>query len=490
VGDAVTTPTAPVLATIRQVEIAKVGDWPASTGIWHCTADDIANAVAALDCPAVRRPILKLGHTDPRFDGEPAVGYVANLAAADEGSTLIGDWTGMPAWLAAPNDDGETVAASAYPDRSVEGCYDYQCTLGHTHPFVIFAVALLGVERPAVGTLSSLQDVAALYGIAASTPTGGRPVRAHTGGPMPVAASISTEDVRRAYYDGPGESQWSWWVQAIYLDPPQLIVCDDGDGDLFRVPYTVDGQSVTFDPPIPVRVEYVDAPGDDGNTQQVAARSASAVFASRGDSRPIAATTYLPCGSCGSKKTDGAKCAACGTKLAPVKATAAPAVKPEGAGMDPVKLREDLGLTADASQIEVAAALATAGLIPKAADAPPVPEPVKPAIPDGAVVLEQDKYDELIAASTAGREARDQQLAERRETLVSAAVRDGRIAPARREHWVEQLTADPGADAVLAALKPGLVPVEAKGYVGPQDDNDDDAVLAAMFGPTDQKASA
>jgi hypothetical protein len=146
------------------VELVRTGSWPASTGNWTPSREDLASAVKALECPAVRRPVLKVGHRDSRFtpadvgDGEPAIGWVDNLRTDESGHTLIGDYVGMPAWIG-------QVMASAWPDRSIEGDYDYRCTLNHTHRFALKAVALLGVTPPAVGTLKSLQDVADLYGV-------------------------------------------------------------------------------------------------------------------------------------------------------------------------------------------------------------------------------------------------------------------------------------------------------------------------------------
>ncbi len=173
------------LATVPGVELIRTGKWAISTGDWTVNAADLASAVAALNCPAVRKPRLKLGHVDPRFnaagvggpalDGEPAVGWVDNLRVADNGQTLVGDYRGVPGWLG-------QVMASAYPDRSVEGFHGYRCQLGHTHPFVLTGVALLGVTPPGVGTLTSLSDVARLYGVDdAQIPEGA----------VPVAATIS-----------------------------------------------------------------------------------------------------------------------------------------------------------------------------------------------------------------------------------------------------------------------------------------------------------
>lgn len=303
----ITVATAPPLITVPAVELMHTGQWPISTGIANFTTGDLQQAVAALACPAVRRPVLKLGHSEPdpdeagmRWDGEPAVGYITNMATVDGGQTLIGDYAGMPSWL------GGEVLASAYPDRSIEGQYDFRCQIGHTHPFVITAVALLGVVPPGIGTLQSLQDVAALYGVtepaeqiavAASAALDGGPqftVTVHAArqeAPMPnpspaqVRAGVTTDDVRRAFYTSDYGKSWDIWICEIQLGPAlQIIAIDDSTGKLQRVPITVgegDGEdAVEFAEPVPVVVRYEDA--------QVAASAGRQVvaYASRDESRP------------------------------------------------------------------------------------------------------------------------------------------------------------------------------------------------------------
>lgn len=161
--------------------------------------------------------------------------------------------------------------------------------------------------------------------------------------------------------------------------------------------------------------------------------------------------------------------------------------------MDPAKLREELGLPADASDVEVAAKLAADGLIPKAEETtPPTPTPTEapPAevtVPDGMVLVDSETLEGLKVAASAGQEARAEQLKARREQLVSAAVSDGRVAPARKEHWIKALEADAGNEQVLASLAPGLVPVDPKGHPGSPEDNAEDAAYAALFGPDTAK---
>jgi hypothetical protein len=155
------------LRTLHGIELAAVGTWKASTGETTFTNEDFAAAVAALECPGVRNPVIKLGHAEEdsdsgvRWDGEPAVGWVANMRV--DGPKIVGDLTGMPAWLADADENGLSVLAAAYPDRSIEIWRPFVCQVGHTHSAVITALSLLGVYAPGVGVLKSMQDVYAAF---------------------------------------------------------------------------------------------------------------------------------------------------------------------------------------------------------------------------------------------------------------------------------------------------------------------------------------
>ena len=286
------------LATLPGVDIVAAGTWQLSTGPATFTTADLEAAIEAAACPAVGNPIIKIGHTDERFDGEPALGQVTNMALAAGGSKIRGDLAGMPGWLA-------EIAPSAYPQRSVEGQYNLKCSIGHTHPFVITALALLGVTPPGVGVLSGLDGIAALYEVDAmmgrlaapqGRPGSGDPWQltlAAGGTPMPdpKAAGVTTEDVRRAYYASDGVPL-SYWITEMQMDPSQLIVCDEASDTLYRVPFTIGkGGSISFSDPVKVQVEYLD----------VAASRRSGmvlVFASRADSRHgIAAAAGLDGGA-------------------------------------------------------------------------------------------------------------------------------------------------------------------------------------------------
>jgi hypothetical protein len=155
------------LRTLHGIELAAVGTWKAMTGETTFTQEDFSAAVAALECPGVRNPVIKLGHAEEdadsgiRWDGEPAVGWVANMRF--DGAKIYGDLTGVPAWLADADENGLSVLAAAYPDRSIEIWRPFVCQVGHTHPSVITALSLLGVYAPGVGVLKSMQDVYAAF---------------------------------------------------------------------------------------------------------------------------------------------------------------------------------------------------------------------------------------------------------------------------------------------------------------------------------------
>ena len=145
----------PDLQTVRNVELLKVGRWACSNGTFHFTAEDLAAAIEAHKAGVLRKPPLKMGHHDPRFDGGPALGYVDNLRLTDGGTTLVGDFVDVPKAIA-------TLLPRAWPDRSIEGMFEFEAPDGTVHRFVLTSVALLGEVAPAVRTLKSLRDVAAV----------------------------------------------------------------------------------------------------------------------------------------------------------------------------------------------------------------------------------------------------------------------------------------------------------------------------------------
>lgn len=462
--------SAPALSRVADVELMHTGTWSTSTGEFTFTSGDFVAAVAALDCPAVRRPVLKLGHTDPRFDGQPAVGYIGNLRSADNARTLVGDYEGMPGWLGTQDENGGSVLASAFPDRSIEGEYNFRCSMGHLHPFVITAVALLGEAEPAIGSLESLQDVGKLYGVTAvpvevaasstqaETRHGGQRVRFKATAqeaPMPtprtVSASATDEDLRRAFYDSPIGNDWNAWIEAVNLAPLEIIYVNDADGSRFRVPVTIgagDGvDAITFGDPARVVLRYEDAGAVNASLGEVGVIR----YATRALSRPGSPPTQTPAATAGGST-----------------ATQERGV-PVFSNEQLTTMRQSLGLADDADEATIVAAMSEA--LAEAAETPapttpPAPAPIVVGLPDGTVAVDEAAYQELVSAARRGATAYERQEEARRETLVDAAWRSGRIPFARAGHWREQLAADPGAEAVLASLAPGLVPVEATGTLG------------------------
>ncbi|BCP29600.1 hypothetical protein MINTM026_05700 [Mycobacterium intracellulare] len=134
----------------------------------------------------------------------------------------------------------------------------------------------------------------------------------------------------------------------------------------------------------------------------------------------------------------------------------------------PEKLAEALGIDASADEDAIAAAWETYTADAEQAKTELEEKVAASAPPAGVVQLDSDQYQNLVAAAEAGQRAEARQLAEDREHLVMAAVRDGRITPASKADWIKALEVDPGGHnkTALAGLKPGLIPVVEAGHAG------------------------
>jgi hypothetical protein len=572
------------LTRIPNVELIRTDRWPISSGSWDASAEDLVSAVAALNCPSIRRPVLKLGHVDPRFDGEPAIGYVDNLRVTDGGHTLVGDYAGVPSWLG-------SIAASAYPDRSVEGTYGFRCQQGHSHPFVLTAVALLGVTPPGVGSLKSLQDVAALYGVdrelvAASgvkvvakvsdvhaadgdrdrlkrfwtkDPRGlarwadkphpytalyrelkdhmpdemARRVAAEwfhevkgfwpgdkrnrkkvsasdNGGSMP-SPEPSRADLIRSAYNSSGAAESRWIVE---IDDSAVVVIDDTDRSLHRIPVEVGEAGVTFGDPTPVQMAYVPL-----DSELVAA--SRTVFASRAESRPeITASTATvldspPPSEIPDYRPPAEPAPPAGPPPEPEPTTEEPSTPPDPGGVpvspgaepeptepkeDPVSLSEEmrsrLGLADDADE---AAALAAIDALKSKADTAGAPDPEQVAASaakdaENAELKAEVKVlasrMEQVTAELAATKA--EKAATVKASVLDDAAKQGKFAPADRPQWEKDYDEAPAAvTRILASIAPGTaVPVAAAGYTGTGEETAesfDDAEYARLFG---EKAEA
>lgn len=142
-------------------------------------------------------------------------------------------------------------------------------------------------------------------------------------------------------------------------------------------------------------------------------------------------------------------------------------------------LRDRLGIPADAEVDD--------GAILAAVDEA-LAERAEPAaqVPAGTTLIDSAVLAELQANAREGAAARAEQVTAARAALVDSAIRDGRTTPARRDHWLASLAADPdGTAQVLAALPKGLMlPVgEPAGYTGGvEESSDDDRLYNLAFG--------
>jgi hypothetical protein len=437
-------PKTPLLATVKGVELGSVGYWDISNvDDWHPSADDLASAVAAMDCKAVRRPVLKCGHSGDAGN-DPSIGLVDNLRVSDDGQTLIGDFVGVPAWLAEADGEGRSVLASAYPDRSGEWEHNYVCQLGHVHPFVLHAMALLGVVRPGIGTLESLYD---LYSKA--------PIKEEIAmATVALAAGTTIDQVRHAYYDGPG-SNWALWIREMFIEPPELIVQNDDTDSLIRVPYTAgDDGAVEFGEGQPVKVEYVEA--------RAKVEKPTLAYASKSEARPSAPKTPLPVEAEGTQE-----------KESTVAFTEAALKK--------------LGLDADADEGAINAAIEglpdapPEGGATTADDAPPAeletPAQVAAAAKKlGMTVLDEETDRSLRADAAAGREALSRIQRDEDARVVKSAIADGKIFPSREAHYMGLMERDrEGTTEWLAGVaKESAVALSEMGHATEPVDNPTD----------------
>lgn len=431
------------LVVIPNVELAEVGmEWRASTGPLTITRDDLAAAVAALDDPAVHNPGLKFAINTPGHKAPLMLtfGRIDNLRTTNDGMTLVADIVGAPAWL-------PEVLPYAWPFRSIEGTQNDRTATGRTHLFRLTALALLGVELPAIETLDDVKAVFTATTMAEANVTLTADVAAARGAPMPkqVAASVSNEQVVRAWYSQNEDTPrgW-WWVREVLVDPLALIVDDDQSG-LWEVPVAITGSDITFGEATPVQVEYVPI--------TVAASSAAGsgrraiVFADKDQSRS------------------------------------------GGQTVDPNKLREALGLPATATDDEVISAAAEAAARPAVtaepppaappatAETPPAAVPVAAATPPpGMVIISQAVLDELqegakqgVAASqTLAKQGEDAFIARHRRRIGASANPHAQLAESElRRRW----QADAAAAETFAATLGVVVHAAAPGHESPGDDS-------------------
>lgn len=111
-----------------------------------------------------------------------------------------------------------------------------------------------------------------------------------------------------------------------------------------------------------------------------------------------------------------------------------------------------------------------------------VTEPKAPTLPEGAVAIEASVLEELRVNAALGAQARQNQEHAECVALVEAKVKSGAVTPARREHWLNALKADRvGAEALLATLADGLVPLDEIGHAGDGDSTPEDVTASDKY---------
>jgi hypothetical protein len=450
---------------IDDVEICSTGiEYKLASGPTTFTADMLADAVkAANDDVAIKPPRIKLGHSSNYNaalvgDAEQAFGRVENLRLSSNGQTIIGDYIGTPEWLAA-------VLPVAYPSRSIEGAADVETVTGKKYELVITAVSLLGVRWPGC---SVLEDLPLWYGseipdeVEIDT---AEPIAA--GGGMDFKsksefeAAVDVSLIRRKFYnDGPGAENWSWWIRGERYDTADgyNIIVDMGDGELCRFPVTVDGSDIEFGEYTLVTEEYPDkamAASAVLAGMAMIAKSDMVVYASRADS-PDQPTRE-------ENQMDEATRTALAAKL---------------------------GLPEDATEGQIHAKMAENVLASQPAPGEGEGEGEgegggegagegegegegegggegEPQVEAGTVTIDKGTLARLQAGSEAALKHEKERMRTQIAETVNAAVDDGRIPPARREHWTKALAADfAGAKATLDGLEKGLIPVSERGASG------------------------
>jgi len=538
------------LRTVPGIELAAIGTWKASTGQTTFTPEDLAGAVAALDCPGVRNPVIKLGHDEEdstggvRWDGEPAVGWIGNMRFDADGK-LRGDLTGMPAWLADADDNGLSVLAAAYPDRSIEIWRPFICQVGHTHPSVITAVALLGVAPPGVGVLKSMQDVYAAWtqqaperaaasgqpwcdcGLSLTVPPGSHlhkphcsraafltTVTASIGDTMPAAvkASVSVEDISRRYYESAG---YSTWITAMHVDPLELVVSDDADGKFYRVPVELKGSKFEFGEPQEVAIVYKDVKSAAAALpyrwdNRAAALSAQGVDESQAVTAkpgpPPAVEFTAPATGSAEPKVERElppaeaikRVASATTKTPDADVAAGQPDKAEEATnvpFDAAKYREAFGLPDSLSDDEVRAQ-ALAALTPTtpttseakpAETTGPDPAALLAALPEnaGVIVLDKDNYQTLIEKADQGVQALAMARAGERDSVLRQAMHDGRFPPAKLSHYAAMWDKNPDATREFVGMLPkNSIPTQlTSGLLSSEfDKSEADTAYEAVYG--------
>lgn len=144
------------------------------------------------------------------------------------------------------------------------------------------------------------------------------------------------------------------------------------------------------------------------------------------------------------------------------------------------QLFELLGLPADTDPADVDAILAVIDDLAKQAavgDNDTKPSAVAAAAKRiGLEVVDSDTLAALRTEATEGRQVKAAATKARIDGQVADAIRAGKITPARRDHWVTLITADPAMADVLASVPDETaVPINEVGHASDSDNLTDAA---------------
>lgn len=145
------------MPSFRNIEIARAGIFDLAVGgETTFTTEDFADAAAASQDPEISDEFgmvrVRPGHDDPRFDGSPSFGRLANLRVV--GDRLLADWVDVP-WSVAAG------VREEYPERSIEAYGNVTTASGRNYRMVVTGLALLGLTPPAIDGMAPLPEAVA-----------------------------------------------------------------------------------------------------------------------------------------------------------------------------------------------------------------------------------------------------------------------------------------------------------------------------------------
>lgn len=169
----------------------EAGTWDAMTGRVSFSEDDLDEIVKSFSLlDLAGRVPLKFGHNkeQPVTDGQPALGWVGRIYR--EGRKLLADFTDLPKVVY------DSIKAGRYKFVSVELLGDVRAS-NRVIRWVLDAVALLGADQPAIGSLKDLQSLTMARGSGLQSDVRVALMRDHSvTGVKPTMADDPKDDVK------------------------------------------------------------------------------------------------------------------------------------------------------------------------------------------------------------------------------------------------------------------------------------------------------